>query len=103
MKQQKTGTKPASPMTGLCQRAALWLVWLINLGSPMLNSLLLQVSDNIMCLLILCSLMASDTSFKFFFMALIITLANSLYCTYKETNGVLNEIPKKGTAKTSKL
>nr|KAF6484646.1 glucuronic acid epimerase [Rousettus aegyptiacus] len=42
MKQQKTGTRPASPMTGLCQRAALWLVWLISLGSPMLNSLLLQ-------------------------------------------------------------
>ena len=45
MKQQKTGTKIASPMTGPCQRAALWPVWLISLDSPMLNSSLLQVSD----------------------------------------------------------
>nr|KAF6500205.1 glucuronic acid epimerase [Molossus molossus] len=42
MKQQKIGTKPASPMTGSCQRAALWPVWLISLDSPMLNSSLPQ-------------------------------------------------------------
>lgn len=45
MKQQKTETKTASLMTGLCQRGALWLVWLRSLDSPMLNSSLLQVSD----------------------------------------------------------